>query len=192
MPPLRIEIGTVSGLKDELDDLMSDRIDEMEDEKLKEFYAKVKAQYKIYTRRAQNLMSRLIELGSINDSENCRSDIMETSRVLKNIRQSVTRRLEQGNRSLLASSIASSTQLWVDSLQPIHPVQEEPQSPSEANNGEFYHTAEVHTSDIPSEVHFQSSNEEEPSADPCTRSNRTYSCGSEQGRSETPPRSVPG
>ena len=37
MPPLRIEIGTVSGLKDELDDLMSDRIDEMEDEKLKEF-----------------------------------------------------------------------------------------------------------------------------------------------------------
>ena len=192
MAPVRIEIDLVQDIKDELDELMNVRVDEIEYEDLKEFYAKVKAQYKTYTRRAVKLKDRLLELGHVNDSENCRGDIMEASGTLKSIRQVVTVRLEQGNRSSLGSSIASSTQRWVDSQQPMHAVTEEPRSPSGTNPGEFYHTAEVHTGDIPSEVHFQSSNEEEPPADPCTRSNRTYSCGSEQGRGETQPRSIPG
>ena len=157
MPVLKLEIDAVNGLKDELDELMRDRLDEMEDEQVKDFYVRVKAQYKVYTKRAQTLMGRLIDQARINDSGNCRIDIMDATKSFKGIRQSVNRTQEQVEGSLLASSVASSTQLWVNSLQPDHPVEEGLHSPNEAPNSEFFHTAEVHaTSMSRAPVGFQS------------------------------------
>ena len=86
VPLLDSEVEEVTNLREQLNELMRERLDEMEPIQARNLYMRAKERYKEYTKKARVVMRRLIQRGRRNDSEDCRIDVINFTDDLKGLR----------------------------------------------------------------------------------------------------------
>ena len=89
VPPLNNEFEALTALREQLEDILKERLDEVEPTKARNLYMQAREGYKEYTKKARNVMRRLNGRGRRNESEDCRADVLAITDNLRGFKEAV-------------------------------------------------------------------------------------------------------
>ena len=147
VPPIESEVAALESVKDQLDEMIGVRLEDASPEEAKIAYQRARDKHREYMKKARHLKNRFLKQGRRSDSEDCRIDALQATQSLKDLKVSVNTLLEEKEGSLIATSVNSSTQEWVNNLRSEHPADEDQRSVDETPENRFFHTATIHTID---------------------------------------------